>query len=88
MKTLYVLCSEITCKPLATIPDGRVQPQSCVAEKSVFGSVCTYTCQAGYKLIGPYSRQCTVTGLWKPDDEAESKCIGKAAIVYNLIFSC
>ena len=32
-----------------------------------FTSVATYTCNAGYNLIGSGSRDCTANGVWSQD---------------------
>ena len=73
---------EIRCNALPELSDGTVDPSSCISQSSPFGSRCTFTCNRGYKLIGPYSRQCTENGYWTPDSLLENKCLGKYYYVF------
>ena len=41
---------------------------------TTFMSTATYTCNAGYNLIGPISRTCGSDGVWSP---AAPTCEGK-----------
>ena len=37
-----------------------------MSSETTFMSTVTYTCNAGYNLIGPISRTCGSDGVWSP----------------------
>uniref|UniRef100_A0A8C0VNK2 p-selectin n=1 Tax=Cyanistes caeruleus TaxID=156563 RepID=A0A8C0VNK2_CYACU len=39
-----------------------------------FGSTCAFSCQAGFVLMGPESRECTATGTWTGDETRSITC--------------
>ena len=67
---------EVKCSSLPELIDGKMSPRSCGVVKSSFGQTCTMSCRKGYKLAGPYSRQCTELGEWT-DNDKDNKCIGE-----------
>uniref|UniRef100_A0A8V0YHJ7 p-selectin n=1 Tax=Gallus gallus TaxID=9031 RepID=A0A8V0YHJ7_CHICK len=56
-------CKAISCSLLSAPEHGEL---SCfhLYENFTFGSVCDFSCQPGFELIGPQSRECTATGTW------------------------
>ena len=68
--------AEVKCKDLPDLIDGKVTPSSCSLMKSPYGQICQFSCRKGYKLAGPYSKQCTEKGSWT-DIEIDNKCIGE-----------
>ncbi|KAK5644039.1 hypothetical protein RI129_007884 [Pyrocoelia pectoralis] len=62
---LKASCKVIKCNKLSNIPFGTVEPKSCTNTKQLFSKKCTYSCQKGFKLIGPTERICTGShGTW------------------------
>jgi len=64
------VCSEITCPDERHLEYGT---QSC-DRLNEYQSVCEYTCNHGYELVGTPSRQCMPTGKWdkeKPSCQSE-----------------
>ncbi|XP_052521839.1 P-selectin isoform X10 [Tympanuchus pallidicinctus] len=59
-------CKAITCS-LLTAPEHGELNCSHVYEKFTFGSICDFSCQTGFELIGPQSRECMATGTWTGD---------------------
>lgn len=60
LKFLY-LKSEITCP--ANKSELENGSERCELANE-FKSVCHYTCNNGYEILGPDSTQCTKTGVW------------------------
>ena len=61
----------VDCGPLGNPINGQVDMSS----GTTFMSTATYTCNAGYNLIGPISRTCGSDGVWLPAAPAcERKC--------------
>ncbi|NXW26796.1 LYAM3 protein, partial [Phaetusa simplex] len=63
-----------TCSPIAAItcpvldaPDRGEVNCSHHHGDFAFGSTCAFSCQTGFALMGPESRQCTATGTWTGD---------------------
>ncbi|XP_054142213.1 P-selectin [Melozone crissalis] len=59
-------CTAITC-PVLRAPDQGELNCSHVHGDFTFGSTCTFSCQRGFVLKGPESRECTATGIWTGD---------------------
>ena len=57
---IFSLFVAIRCAALDAPPNGALTTTN---ENIVF-SVATYTCKAGFKMIGEKTRQCQHTGLW------------------------
>ena len=74
----------MTCSSLNKLQFGRIEPRSCLSRKIAYGTKCTFRCDHGYKLIGPYSKQCTENAKWNPSGSAENKCLGG----YRFIDDC
>ncbi|XP_051481409.1 P-selectin-like isoform X2 [Apus apus] len=66
-------CEAITC-PVLSAPDQGELNCSHLHGDFAFGSTCSFSCQTGFVLIGPQSRECTATGTWT-GDAAECKAI-------------
>jgi hypothetical protein len=52
-------CDPVDCGPLGAPANGAVS-----APATTFGSVATYSCSSGYRLVGDASRTCTETAVW------------------------
>ncbi|XP_069718571.1 P-selectin-like isoform X2 [Phaenicophaeus curvirostris] len=59
-------CEVITC-PALSVPDQGQLNCSHLHGDFNFGSTCAFSCQAGFALVGPESRECTATGTWTGD---------------------
>ncbi|EOA95788.1 P-selectin, partial [Anas platyrhynchos] len=56
-------CKAITC-PVLRAPDHGEMSCSHLHENFSFSSTCAFSCQPGFELIGPESRECTAMGTW------------------------
>uniref|UniRef100_A0A8B9FWM7 p-selectin n=1 Tax=Amazona collaria TaxID=241587 RepID=A0A8B9FWM7_9PSIT len=56
-------CEAITC-PALSAPDWGQLNCSHLHGDFAFGSTCAFSCQTGFALMGPESRNCTATGTW------------------------
>uniref|UniRef100_A0A663FAC5 p-selectin n=1 Tax=Aquila chrysaetos chrysaetos TaxID=223781 RepID=A0A663FAC5_AQUCH len=56
-------CEAITC-PVLSAPDRGELNCSHVHGDFTFGSTCAFSCQTGFALTGPGSRECTAMGTW------------------------
>ncbi|XP_023787352.1 P-selectin-like [Cyanistes caeruleus] len=63
-------CTAITC-PVLRAPEQGELNCSHLHGNFTFGSTCAFSCQAGFVLMGPESRECTATGTWTGD---ETRC--------------
>ncbi|XP_014113095.1 PREDICTED: P-selectin isoform X1 [Pseudopodoces humilis] len=63
-------CEAITCPVLSAPVQGELNC-SHLHGNFTFGSTCAFSCQAGFVLMGPESRECTATGTWTGD---ETRC--------------
>ncbi|XP_057258404.1 P-selectin [Pezoporus wallicus] len=59
-------CKAITC-PVLSAPDRGELNCSHLHGDFAFGSTCVFSCQMGFALMGPESRECTATGTWTGD---------------------
>ncbi|NXO64439.1 LYAM3 protein, partial [Phainopepla nitens] len=59
-------CEAITC-PVLSAPDQGELNCSHLHGDFAFGSTCAFSCQMGFALMGPESRECTATGTWTGD---------------------
>ncbi|XP_062472253.1 P-selectin-like isoform X10 [Pezoporus occidentalis] len=59
-------CEAITC-PVLSAPDRGELNCSHLHGDFAFGSTCVFSCQMGFALMGPESRECTATGTWTGD---------------------
>ncbi|KAM9619237.1 P-selectin-like isoform 7-T7 [Morphnus guianensis] len=59
-------CEAITC-PVLSAPDRGELNCSHLHGDFTFGSMCAFSCQMGFALMGSGSRECTVTGTWTGD---------------------
>ncbi|XP_072724377.1 P-selectin-like isoform X3 [Ciconia boyciana] len=59
-------CEAITC-PVLSAPDRGELNCSHLHGDFAFGSTCAFSCQTGFTLTGPESRECTATGTWTGD---------------------
>ncbi|XP_071786151.1 uncharacterized protein [Asterias amurensis] len=60
-----LLCEAVVCTGLLSLDQGTVQPSSCSTESELpYNTRCTFTCDEGYSLNGPYSKTCTAQGVW------------------------
>ncbi|XP_064520480.1 P-selectin-like [Pseudopipra pipra] len=60
------ICTAITC-PVLSAPDQGELNCSHLHGDFAFGSMCAFSCQTGFALMGSESRQCTATGTWTGD---------------------
>ncbi|XP_041573685.2 P-selectin isoform X5 [Taeniopygia guttata] len=59
-------CTAVTC-PVLRAPDQGEMNCSHLHGDFSFGSTCAFSCQKGFVLMGPESRECTATGIWTGD---------------------
>ena len=59
----------IDCGTLQSPKDGNVQLDS-----TLFGSIATYSCNSGFRLVGEANRTCTQNGTWS---NRPSSCAGE-----------
>ncbi|KAM9007937.1 P-selectin-like isoform 2-T3 [Ara ararauna] len=59
-------CKAITC-PVLSAPDQGKLNCSHLHGDFAFGSMCVFSCQTGFALMGPESRECTAMGTWTGD---------------------
>ncbi|NXO33995.1 LYAM3 protein, partial [Locustella ochotensis] len=59
-------CTAVTC-PVLRAPDQGELSCSHLHDNFTFGSTCAFSCQTGFVLMGPESRECTATGTWTSD---------------------
>uniref|UniRef100_A0A8C3MH32 p-selectin n=1 Tax=Geospiza parvula TaxID=87175 RepID=A0A8C3MH32_GEOPR len=68
-------CEAISC-PVLRAPEKGELNCSHLHGDFTFGSTCAFSCQKGFVLKGPESRECTATGTWTGD---APRCEGRAA---------
>ncbi|NXF07761.1 LYAM3 protein, partial [Smithornis capensis] len=59
-------CEAITC-PVLSAPEWGELNCSHLHSNYTFGSTCAFSCQTGFVLVGPESRECTAMGTWTGD---------------------
>ncbi|NXK55466.1 LYAM3 protein, partial [Chauna torquata] len=59
-------CKAVTC-PVLSAPEHGELNCSHPHEDFSFSSTCAFSCQAGFVLMGPQSRECVATGTWTGD---------------------
>ncbi|NWT79095.1 LYAM3 protein, partial [Lanius ludovicianus] len=59
-------CEAITCPVLSAPEQGKLNCSHLYGDFT-FGSTCAFSCQMGFVLMGPESRECTATGTWTED---------------------
>ncbi|KAM3668977.1 P-selectin-like isoform 1-T3 [Ammospiza maritima maritima] len=72
-------CTAVTC-PVLRAPDQGELNCSHLHGDFTFGSTCAFSCQKGFVLKGPESRECTATGTWTGD---AARCEAIACPVLN-----
>lgn len=71
----------INCGPLPDIANGKVV----IAPDTRLGSTATYSCNAGFNLVGADTRRCQASGQWsgqEPSCERKSLGLDKIASIY------
>uniref|UniRef100_A0A663LPZ5 p-selectin n=1 Tax=Athene cunicularia TaxID=194338 RepID=A0A663LPZ5_ATHCN len=68
-------CEAVAC-PVLSVPDQGELNCSHLHGDFTFGSRCAFSCQTGFALMGPESRECTATGTWTGDT---ARCKGRIA---------
>ncbi|NXA29131.1 LYAM3 protein, partial [Ibidorhyncha struthersii] len=68
-------CKAIAC-PVLSAPDRGGLNCSHLHRDFTFGSMCAFSCQTGFALMGSKSRECTATGTWTGD---APRCEGRVA---------
>ncbi|XP_038055062.1 sushi, von Willebrand factor type A, EGF and pentraxin domain-containing protein 1-like [Patiria miniata] len=59
------VCEAVTCNSLRNLTHGTVQPSDCSTQAELpYNTLCTFTCDDGFSLSGPYSKVCTDRGVW------------------------
>uniref|UniRef100_A0A8D0EN75 p-selectin n=1 Tax=Strix occidentalis caurina TaxID=311401 RepID=A0A8D0EN75_STROC len=81
--------STIAC-PVLNAPDQGELNCSHLHGDFAFGSTCAFSCQTGFVLMGPESRECTATGTWTGDTP---QCKGRvllkcASLLYQGELNC
>ena len=56
---VFLLSSAVDCNPLSDPANGQVSTNG-----TTFGETATYSCNAGYNLVGNSTRTCQATGNW------------------------
>uniref|UniRef100_A0A8C0IGA8 Selectin P n=1 Tax=Bubo bubo TaxID=30461 RepID=A0A8C0IGA8_BUBBB len=59
-------CTAVAC-PALSVPDQGELNCSHLHGDFTFGSKCAFSCQTGFVLMGPETRECTTTGAWTGD---------------------
>ena len=70
---LYAPLPAVSCPNLRSPLNGQVS----TTDSNRFLSVATYSCNAGYQLIGTPTRQCQSTGIWS---ERAPGCFGNSCL--------
>ena len=60
MNTFLYLLTAVNCGTLTDPANGQVSHTA----GTVFGQTATYSCNAGYNLVGDSTRICHATGVW------------------------
>ncbi|ELU05207.1 hypothetical protein CAPTEDRAFT_227166 [Capitella teleta] len=76
------------CEPLSAPLYGSM---ACSSVDFRFGTLCEFSCNdgfnpigsGGYKMIGPYSKQCSQLGQWLPKNTEINRCIDVTSPVIN-----
>uniref|UniRef100_A0A8C0FRJ0 p-selectin n=1 Tax=Bubo bubo TaxID=30461 RepID=A0A8C0FRJ0_BUBBB len=68
-------CEAVAC-PALSVPDQGELNCSHLHGDFTFGSKCAFSCQTGFVLMGPETRECTTTGAWTGDTP---RCKGRVA---------
>ncbi|XP_038055355.1 sushi, von Willebrand factor type A, EGF and pentraxin domain-containing protein 1-like [Patiria miniata] len=59
------VCEAVVCNGLRNLTHGTVQPSDCSSQAELpYNTLCTFTCDDGFSLSGPYSKVCTDRGVW------------------------
>ncbi|XP_038054961.1 sushi, von Willebrand factor type A, EGF and pentraxin domain-containing protein 1-like [Patiria miniata] len=59
------VCEAVVCNSLLNLTHGTVQPSDCSSQAELpYNTLCTFTCDDGFSLSGPYSKVCTDRGVW------------------------
>ena len=75
LKVCFFYFSAISCSVLRAPEHGELNC-SHLHGNFTFGSTCNLSCQPGFELLGPQSRECMPTRAWTGDT---SRCKGRAA---------
>ena len=76
---VYILPIVIDCGTLSAPPNGAVD----FSAGTVFGDKATYSCNSGYILKGPATRECQIDGEWSGEDPV---CKRKKRVCLCIIF--
>ncbi|XP_015607067.1 uncharacterized protein LOC107273415 [Cephus cinctus] len=82
-------CEPIRCEPPSAVPHSSIEVEEIDAEKNIasnnrsllVGSIVTYTCEKGYKLVGSRQILCLTTGLY---DHAAPACAEEPRTTINI----
>ncbi|XP_038055058.1 sushi, von Willebrand factor type A, EGF and pentraxin domain-containing protein 1-like [Patiria miniata] len=59
------VCEAVVCNGLLNLTHGTVQPSDCSSQAELpYNTLCTFTCDDGFSLSGPFSKVCTDRGVW------------------------
>ncbi|XP_070554219.1 sushi, von Willebrand factor type A, EGF and pentraxin domain-containing protein 1-like [Ptychodera flava] len=67
-------CTGHKCPVLRSPANGGVNPKHCAKRKQDFKRICVFTCDDGYKLVGPSYRICDSSGQWTGGD-VQNTCV-------------
>ena len=59
---IYFFYLAVDCGPPADLPHGNV-----TFLETIYGSIATYMCHSGYRLVGNSTRTCLPSGLWSTE---------------------
>ena len=77
---LYLLLTDMNCSTLTDPTNGQIS----YTAGATFGQTATYSCNAGYNLVGDSTRICHATGVWSG---SEPTCQGMLLLKLNYISS-
>ncbi|GAB1600780.1 sushi, von Willebrand factor type A, EGF and pentraxin domain-containing protein 1-like [Argonauta hians] len=66
-------CIQAKCKPLPSVDGGSLKPRNCSQRISKPGVICRYSCEKGYRLVGPPQKKCGSHGEW--NNTKETRCV-------------
>ncbi|XP_033632271.1 sushi, von Willebrand factor type A, EGF and pentraxin domain-containing protein 1-like [Asterias rubens] len=62
-------CKAITCPTLPSLRNGYIVPAKCGEKRQKVKLACAFSCEDGYRLQGPLTKQCQTTGNWSSDEQ-------------------
>lgn len=72
-KSISLCVTTVDCGALASPANGSVD----VSGETVYGSMATFKCNVGYRLVGSATKRCTEIGQWGPQGSVQCVIIGE-----------